>query len=416
MVGKYFVVQLKRISKLLPKVVLVSIAFILCILLVGSVVINTSSFSTDKLKYSIGVCGTKEDNFLSLGLSLLESVDDMQYMLDIKEFDTVKEAEEAIKKGDITAYAVIPEGFVDSINYMTNDSQIVYYTSAGQKGITNVLMDEIADLASSVILYSEAGIFTLWDIMEENGASVSDISAETDNLFVTFMLAILGRAGLTETEELGISLGLSTYTYFIVSLSLFYILLLSFSGLSFFTGQSLELKKIVYTYGVSAGKQTGCEYVCFLVMNFVCTFLFEAALYVALKISGYTVSEFKNGFDVGFRGLCAVLVPIVIMFSAFEYFIFEAVDKIINKLLAGFMIFISFAYFSGYFYPKAFMPPAIRAIGEILPTGSAFTFVSYKMTGKFNVGAFAYVVAYFLIFIVGSIFVRQLKISGGGKE
>ena len=80
--GRYFFAQIKRIKKLLPEMLFLSILFFAVTLFVGKTLISGSDYEAGKLKYRIGVMG-EEDEFIDMGIFLLESFDDTKYLLEI---------------------------------------------------------------------------------------------------------------------------------------------------------------------------------------------------------------------------------------------------------------------------------------------------------------------------------------------
>ncbi|MBO4678078.1 MAG: hypothetical protein J5626_00250, partial [Lachnospiraceae bacterium] len=218
--GRYFLAQVKRIKRLLPEMLFLSILFFAVTFFVGKTLISGSDYEAGKLKYRIGVMG-EEDEFIDMGIFLLESFDDTKYLMEIVKYDDFEAAKKDLYSGDIAALCDIPGGFYDSINYLSNDVSIKYYTSSGSRGITGVFMDEVTGIISNYIVYSEAGILSLIDFLDYNGVPTSMAYEATDRLFMKYMSALLSRGDLVTVKTLGISNGLSTYGYYFTGLTLF---------------------------------------------------------------------------------------------------------------------------------------------------------------------------------------------------
>ena len=63
--GRYFFAQIKRIKRLLPEMLFLSILFFAVTLFVGKTLIAGSDYEAGKLKYRIGVMG-EEDEFIDI--------------------------------------------------------------------------------------------------------------------------------------------------------------------------------------------------------------------------------------------------------------------------------------------------------------------------------------------------------------
>ena len=113
-------------------------------------VLNSEKYKSEQIRYKLGLVGGTENEMVDLGVHMLETEDDMQYVLDLVQFDDEEEARAALRNADISAYIVITKEFADAVDSMTNDAKLKYYATSGQKGIANVMMDEIALVASSL--------------------------------------------------------------------------------------------------------------------------------------------------------------------------------------------------------------------------------------------------------------------------
>ena len=98
------------------------------------------------------------------------------------------------------------------------------------------------------------------------------------------------------------------------------------------------------------------------------------------------------------------------MFSAMGFFLLDALQGVVNKVLVTFIIDIFMAYVSGYFYPRAFFPDVVQHIGRLLPTGSALSFVADAFLGRMVLVPVLMMYVYTLVFIALSILVRRRRV------
>ena len=154
----YLLIQYKRIFKLLPGILamILVVAFLLSV--TGYALIYSDTYASEQQRYKLGVVGDTDDEMISLGIYMVGTLD---------EYDDEEAAKQALRNADISAYIVITEEFSNALDAMTNDAKLKYYATSGQKGISNVMMDEISSIATHIIIYSETGILTLRQLMKE---------------------------------------------------------------------------------------------------------------------------------------------------------------------------------------------------------------------------------------------------------
>ena len=234
-VKDYLLIQYKRIFKLLPGMIcmIALVAILLSAALYG--VLNSEKYKSEQIRYKLGLVGGTENEMVDLGVHMLETEDDMQYVLDLVQFDDEEEARAALRNADISAYIVITKEFADAVDSMTNDAKLKYYATSGQKGIANVMMDEIALVATNIIVPSEKGICTLRDVMAEEGYEKTETYMAVYEIFMAYVNTMLLRGEISTVTELGISDGLNTIEYYFISMLLFFALLLTMCSVSFFT-------------------------------------------------------------------------------------------------------------------------------------------------------------------------------------
>lgn len=430
----YLKVQIKRAVKKFYMTAIICLIFSISVFAVAFVITEKSELAGEKEKFTIGIVGAKDNKLLEIGFSLLKNFDQTKYVIDFKNFNSEEKARNALfeQTGQkIIAYVVIPKEFADSLYYLENDCSVTYFTNPDVEGISSVVMDEIAKFASNLILYTETGIYTLIDFMKQNHFSYSKQDDYINTLFAKYVKAILKRGNLISVNELGISNGVSLISYYFCAILLLYTLLLSFSGITFFSEQSKDLKILLRANGISSIKQVISEYVGFFCMNFL-SFLIIAAMMFFLFITGLIrIPEFGENQLKNYFVFILKFVPILLSFSMFEMFLFEMVDGLLGQLLTCFLVIFSFSFASGYFYPQNFLPQTMRNIGKILPTGPALAHSTSQIKNHFSAGPLWHPVsenfaasflplfgifAYFAIFFALTCVLRKVKISSSWKK
>ena len=361
--------------------------------------LNSDSYKSEQMRYKLGLVGSTDNELIDLGVHLLETEDDMQYVLELVQYEDEAEAKAALRSADISAYIVITDEFADAVDAMTNDAKLTYYATSGQKGISNVMMDEIALVATNIIVPSEKGICTLRDIMAREGYDKADTYMAVYEIFMAYVNTMMLRGEISTVTELGISDGLTTPQYYFVSLLLFFLLLMTMCFVAYFIGINHAQHKFFSSKGITALQQVLGEYIPFLTVNII------VALLVAglAKLTG--LGDFI-GVDID-SGFVLRIVVIEALFTGLAFLLYEILEGIINKVLVTFLLYIAGAYASGYFYPRSILPEMMQQLGQWLPTGLAFDFLGSVVTGESGAFAMALMLIYVVIFVGASVLIRR---------
>ena len=361
--------------------------------------LNSDAYKSEQMRYKLGLVGSTDNEMIDLGVHLLETEDDMQFVLELVQYEDEAEAQAALRSADISAYIVITDEFADAVDAMTNDAKLTYYATSGQKGISNVMMDEIALVATNIIVPSEKGICTLRDIMAQEGYDKTDTYMAVYEIFMAYVNTMMLRGEISTVTELGISAGLTTPQYYFVSLLLFFLLLVTMCFVAYFIGINHAQHKFFSSKGITPLQQVLGEYISFLTVNII------VALLVAglAKLTG--LGDFI-GVDIG-GGFVLRMAIIEALFTGLAFLLYEILEGIINKVLVTFLLYIAGSYASGYFYPRSILPEMMQQVGQWLPTGFAFDYLGGVVTGDGGAFVMMIMIIYVVIFVGASVHIRR---------
>ncbi|MBO6129155.1 MAG: ABC transporter permease [Pseudobutyrivibrio sp.] len=406
----YLLIQYKRIFKLLPGIIAMILVTAVLLTAAGMALVYSETYNAERQRYKLGVVGDTEDEMISLGVYMIGTLDESRYMIELVEYDNEEEAKAAMRDAKISAYIVITEEFSDALNAMTNDAKLKYYATSGQKGISNVMMDEIAMIATNIIVYSETGICTLRQLMKEEGFEKSIRYEKINDLFMVYISALITRTNVAEITELGLSDGLSTPAYYFSGILLFFMLLLSFCAISYFLGTKDASYKFMKSKGIGARSQVLGEYIPFLTLNVICVLITMGLISIVAATGVIDASSLENAGITDLGEITLSLLPVCILFSTLGFMIFELLIGVINKILVAFMLYIGMAYVSGYFYPKPFFPETVQKAGEIIPSGVAFSYMGAVLQGNPRVIYLLIMLGYSVLFMGAAMLARRQKI------
>lgn len=203
--GSYFGMQMKRMLRLLP-VLLVAVAATFAVLgLCAALFLYNESSAEGKHRFRIGMVGDLSDSYLGFGISVVQAMDDSRFMVELVSMEK-EEALSSFRRGELSACVLVPEGLLNSIVYGRNDELITYLSSEGQKGLESILGEELADIVSVLVTRSQSAIFGMQQILwsHDRGGEAAEL---TDWMNLKLFDIVLNRTGLYTLEELGVSGG-----------------------------------------------------------------------------------------------------------------------------------------------------------------------------------------------------------------
>lgn len=407
----YLYIQFRRMLKLLPVLMTVTLLSCGCVGFFSVLYLNSDAMTENSRKYQIAVVGDTNDSYLGFGISALSTLDDSRFMVEFPSM-TESEARQALMWGDITAYAKVPEGLVDSIVRGANDTPVTFVGATGQKGVTGILVEELTEVASTLIVRSQSAIFGMQSVLWDNG--LEDMWWEaTERLNLRFIDMVLNRTKLCDLEVLGLSNGLSTGEYYFCSMLIFFLLLAGINCSPLFARRNRELLRLMASKSVGAFRQILGEYLAYLVLNLCCLL---GIFLVLVPVFGSGAIKFSGWEGMGANilvGFYFMLFPVAAVFTAMQFLMYELVTGVVSGILLQFICGISMAYLSGCFYPASMFPDALKRIGALLPTGVALSYTGGGLMGDVSLTAGLGLLLYLAVFLGLSTFVRSFRIQRG---
>lgn len=399
---------MKRVLRHLPAVFLVTLVLVVTLALVVKGILAEKLSDEKQAMVEIGVCGDIQDSYLGIGVLALQQLDSSRFAINFHMLEE-EEAREELLAGNLTAYLVVPDGFVDSVVRGENYS-IKYYAANGEAGIGTMLMHELAMIISELITKSQSGIYGMQSLCRDLG--YHDIYWDvTNELNMQYINLLLDRPGLFEVEIVGVSNQLSTQGYYICGFAVLFVMIFGINGCPIFIRKDMSLAKILTSNGVGAGWQVIIEWITYLCMVFVCMLSVFALLGGACEYMDFSVPEwrsvdFERVFSFGMS-----LLPVIIMLTGMAFFLHEVTDNIISGMLLQFLVALGLGYVSGCFYPSSFFPESVQLLGKNLPSGVAIQYASGCMKDELSVGVVLGVIAYTVLFVGAAWLLRDRKLA-----
>lgn len=370
---KYFALQEKRMLRVLPLLLCVTLVLAGCLGIVYRAMTQKDLDSEKNEKFRIAMVGTADDRFLQMGVSALTQMDASRYSLEIVEMEE-SEARKALDEGWISAYAVIPEGFVDAAmhGYFL---PLKLVTTSGAAGLVSIVKEEITGVISDILLAAQKGIYGTWDAMTE-AELLEKRQSIVDGISIAYTELALNRTDMYQEKELGISDGLGYDGYLLCGLLVLFLMLmlLPFGLVLIHRGNALQNLLVSRGHGVLG--QMACEYGAF----FLSTVCMVAVLMGVLGVFG---AEKHLKAAEGLLTLSGFLkmLPVLFVLTALSFFLFETAGNLVTGMLLMFFVTLVLCFVGGCMYPAYFFPDVIEKMAGVLPTGLAREQLASCITG-----------------------------------
>jgi len=402
---KYFCLQLKLAARLLPAVLAVTLALLVGLGIILGGLLASFSSSEEAKRFTVALSGDTEDEYLRWGLAAVQSIDEERFSLEIVEMDQ-DEAHAALEKGQISAYVVIPEGFMEKA--LTGEiDPITYVTSAGVESVATLMKKEVTSLVTEMVVYSQKGAYGLLDVLQENDLG-KDAYSHMTALSLEYTDLILHRDEVYKVTELGVSDGLGTRDYYICAVLVILMVLTGIPFAALYIKRDHALCRMLHSRGCSYGKQLLCEYGVHLLS-------LAALVGAVLLIAGVVLAVLPASVTVDLPdlgGLLLRLIPVLMMVAAFDMMLFHLSGNLVSGLLLHFFAAIGLCYVSGCIYPASAFPKAIQQVAQLLPTGIARQHIATGFTLTPAFGSFLGLIAYTAAFFGVALLLRRHKTAG----
>lgn len=404
----YLGLQLKRAGKLVPRMLTVTLVLAVLVALAGLMLSRMEDEDDSREKIRVGMVGDMEGAGVANGMAIMESMDSSRYALTLIPFAEEEEANRALKDRELEAYLVVPDGFLEGM--MTGEHlTVTFVTRDAGAGVGSILIRELAQTVCSLVMESENAVYGAQNFIADHRPGENPYAAG-DSLSFLYMMKILDRHLLYRIETVGAVDQLSMAGYYLCGILVLFVMLWAISCSPLFTGRSRELGRLLAADGFGAAGQVLTEFVGFALLMLFGVLGAGALGAVLVGRLGIAVPELTGQGVPGLLRFGLHALPVALMLCAMAFFLYELTDSTVGGILTLFFSAVVQGYLAGCFYPSAFFPAGLRAIGALLPAGAAMS----RMRGLLLDGSGAWPVwAYFALFMVLSVLIREFRLRSG---
>lgn len=407
MVWKYLWLQIKRLFKVFPVIMVTTSILVGGLGLLTGMIMQMNLQEDHKQKVNIGIIGDVTDSYLGIGIQALQHLDSSRFTVAFEEM-TEKEAKAGLEAGKLSAYVVIPEGFVESVVSGEN-LPITYVTASGTRGVNVALMDELVECVSVMITESQNAIYGMQHILVEE-EKTDNFWEETNVLNLKYIKAILNRTGIYDIQLLGYSNQLSFISFYVCGMIVLFLLLWGINGSYLLIKRDSALVRTLVSKNVSVSKQIGIEYIAYFLLMSACLLCIGTVIVVGTDLAGIWIPEWERS-GVGEKlNFLIKLLPLAAMIGALQFLLYELVTGMVSGILLQFTAAIVLGYLSGCFYPVAFFPERIQGFLRLLPTGVGVEYAGLCLLEKAAGKEILIILVYIFLFLLAAVWVRKRKL------
>ena len=213
----YLIVQIKRLMRVLPMVVLFN--FIMMIGICAIFALRVGIQEQDERKIGVGIVGNIDNKYMKLGVEMLNNMDSSRVSIKFESMDD-SEAKKALREGQIIGYFKIDRDFIDGLENGEN-RPIVYVSSNG--GLMSELSKELASIFSVLIIDSERVIYAADEYLVDHPV-YDRVSANTEfNMWL--IKNVLARGKIYDVENISVMGNISAIDGYVCGIITLFIML-----------------------------------------------------------------------------------------------------------------------------------------------------------------------------------------------
>lgn len=340
----YFLMAWKQIKKrilLLMLILTMALAFCQAVVFYAE-----EKLENDAIRVPIAVLNEDTTAEMESLLAMVLTNTEIKALFDVTQVDTAEDGEELLSDGDVLAYIVFPEGFMESVMYGWNLSPTVYVEQTGflEQKVLTVLVDTLEE----VMQQTQSGIYTAMDIIRlEKG---QDTSLVMDANWA-YIKVLMSRNDMYVTEDLDYVADLSLEEHYILTLGIFFLFL---TTVLFYQELNLQRDKKF----VEQIKAVDKKYPLFYVGKLSALFLLYLLLFVGMLL--------VLGAEIGTIAVLS-LCNGALFFVLFQCVWFTKINQQIAVMQINFVFYMVCLFMAGGVIPTLWIPEIITKIAWFTP-------------------------------------------------
>lgn len=365
----YFIVEWKRGLRSLPVIVT---GMLLLLAVSGLLLFSWQKNQTNEGNSPtvIGVAVEPDEPYMELFVQMLGN---LEHIKDNYTFSLMsqEEAESGLTDGSLSVAFFIPKNYILSMIQGTEEPITLRFGSA-DPNVTTLLLRQLSQSVSLILLNTEAAIYSMDDYYLEN--ALPNQAEDEQSLNIEYIRRLFARHSIFETQELEAEQNMHYSQYYLTVGLLLFLLLAGLLCPGYFKPQNRTFVQKLQLHGLSDTwqlllKQLASCCLFSLVLTLLLTLLVAAVKLFSLSIPDFSID--------GAGDLLCMLLPLYLllpMICALHSLVYEWIPDTTASILFLFLSILLFGYLSGYFYPISFLPECLQHLAAFLPTRVLFLY------------------------------------------
>ncbi len=404
----YFRLQLKRFLKLLPAVLLLS-ALLVSALWMGLYGVYSAGDNGSDSLVNIAIVGDMEDTYLGMAVDALKNMDSSRFSISVSTIENEPEAAEKLAMGELVAYLVMPDDFVEEA-IRGNVQKVKCVTSAGAVDFGTRVTNELMATVTEIVENSQKAVFGFQNAVLDSGADPSKVNELGTMVAFELIDYILDRESAYDIAEIGNEGKQRLDDPMVCGVMVLLIMLWGITCCTVFSSRSRSLSRVMYAKGTRAFSQISAEYLAYLV--YMTAVLAVIAVPFVLFLSFGPQIKMLEAYDL--TRLFPGVMFVILVISSMQFFLYEIASSVVSGALLQFLVAIGMGYISGCIYPSFFFPRAVQDISSVLPAYNCRIWLDELLAARVTAPTALIMLGYFAVFILLSVAVRRIKLSGKG--
>ena len=401
----YLSLQLKRAARLVPQMLAVTLLLAVLTAMAGLMLARSRSQDSARRTLRIGVVGDEGESLIDESIDMLSSMDTSRFSIKLERMQP-GEADSLLRRGSITGYLLVPDGFANALWY-GDHLPLTYFSNNGGADVGTQLTQELVVTISALVMETENAVYGAQNMVRDRLPEERPGDAG-DDLLLRYGTGILDRSRLYQLELTGVGDSLSLPGYYLCGILLLFVMLWSISCSPFFSRRSRELGQILEAEGLGAPAQVLSEFAGFLLLLLLALLAAGLLAFGLLQRFAISIPELQQS-RVSPLLLALGFLPAALMLCSLQYLLYELSNSTVSAILLQFLNAAVQGYLSGCFYPSSFFPEGLRRLGALLPAGVGMRYLSSLLLARPDGPAVAGVIVYFLLFLLLSLLVRRRR-------
>lgn len=387
---QYFLLQWKRLARYLPG------AFLAVVILLGGLagvlgsLMDRQSQREENHTYQVGVVGSAEDPLLQIGIEAIRQYDSSQLAMELITMEE-PQAKRALSAGRISAYVVVPEGFVEeALN--GNILPLKFVSTVGATGLNTIFQQEITQAISQLLTDAQKSVYGMYAATSVEGVYQS---RGMDKMAIAYTEYILMRNQVYRVETLGAGSGADLENYLLCGFLVLFLMLACLPFAPVMIRKDVSLGQMLAARGRPAFLQALCDLASYALTLMV--------MVLAAGLISLCIPKME-----AFGKLLLRAIPAAVLCAAISYFIYTLAADLIGGVLLQFFVSIALCFVSGCLYPVYFFPVGVQKLAAWLPTGAARDLLCGS-------GGLWLTLGYALVFFLAGSYLSCRKLRGVGK-